>query len=157
MDAVRFPPCCTLGAMPNITFTLKREISRIARREVRGKIASLKKAAASFRAQIAALKRQNQALEQGVRRLRKASPKTPAAEPVAQDATIRFRFSPQGLATHGVGSGFRLGNVGYWSGPQTSQSTSGKTARLGLARSICQPSRRSERWARRKQRNGWLR
>ena len=43
--------------MPNIATILKHEISRVARREVRGETQSLKKAAGAHRAEIAALKR----------------------------------------------------------------------------------------------------
>jgi DNA-binding transcriptional regulator YiaG len=84
--------------MPNIASILKSEISRVARKEVRGETASLKKAATAHRAEIAALKRRTQALEQELRRLAKSSPK-----PVTVDATDQpsraLRFSAKGLAS----------------------------------------------------------
>jgi DNA-binding transcriptional regulator YiaG len=84
--------------MPNIASLLKSEITRVARKEVRAEIASLKKASAAHRAEIAALKRRAQALEQETRRLSKASPKRVAA--VANDAASQtLRFSAKGLAS----------------------------------------------------------
>lgn len=87
-----------MAVMPNIASILKSEISRVARKEVRSQTLSLKKAIGAFRAEIAALKRRAQALEQEVRRLNKASAK---AAPIA--ATERSaqtpRFSAKGLGS----------------------------------------------------------
>ena len=55
--------------MANIASLLKSEISRVARKEVRGEIAGLKKAVSSYRSEIAALKRRTLALEAELRRL----------------------------------------------------------------------------------------
>ena len=55
--------------MPNIGTVLKSEISRIARKEVRGELLKLKKASAQYRSEIAALKRRAQSLEQQLGRL----------------------------------------------------------------------------------------
>ena len=57
--------------MPNIASVLKSEISRIARREVKGETAALKKAAGVYRSEIAALKRRTRSLEQQLRQLGK--------------------------------------------------------------------------------------
>ena len=46
--------------MPNIASVLKTEIARVARKEVRSEIGSLKKATATYRTEIAALKRRAQ-------------------------------------------------------------------------------------------------
>jgi hypothetical protein len=62
-----------MATMPNIASVLKTEISRVARNEVRTKTASLKKAASSHCAEIAALRRRLQALALKVRRLAKTS------------------------------------------------------------------------------------
>ncbi len=84
--------------MPNIASLLKSEISRVARKEVRSETASLKKAVAAYRADIAALKRRAQALEQALRRLGRASAK--AAPAVASDEPSQtLRFSAKGLAS----------------------------------------------------------
>ena len=82
--------------MPNIATALKQEISRIARREIRGETAALKKAATNYRSEIAALKRRAQALEQQVRRLTKWKA-PPEADPDGSPAN--FRFSAKGLAS----------------------------------------------------------
>jgi DNA-binding transcriptional regulator YiaG len=84
--------------MPNIASILKSEISRVARKQVRGETIGLKKAVSAYRAEIAALKRRTQALEQELRRLSKASAK--AAPPAADEVPSRpVRFSAKGLAT----------------------------------------------------------
>ena len=59
--------------MTNVASVLKAEISRVARKEVRGETIGLKKAVAAYRREIAALKRRTQALEQLVRRGSKAA------------------------------------------------------------------------------------
>jgi DNA-binding transcriptional regulator YiaG len=83
--------------MPNIASILKSEISRVARKEVRAQTQGLKKAAAAYRADIAALKRRVHALEQELRRVgRLGTRQTP---PVAGADTPRsIRFSAKSLA-----------------------------------------------------------
>jgi len=84
--------------MPNIASILKDEIARVARKEVRGATAGLKKSAVAHRAEIAALKRRAQVLEQELRRLTKASAKL--APVVAEDdSSPPRRFSAKGLAS----------------------------------------------------------
>lgn len=84
--------------MPNIASVLKSEIARVARKEVRGEIASLKKSAGSYRAEIAALKKRTLALEQELRRLGK--PSTKAVPIIANETPSRtLRFSAKGLAS----------------------------------------------------------
>jgi DNA-binding transcriptional regulator YiaG len=84
--------------MANIASLLKSEISRVARKEVRGEVAGLKKAVSSYRSEIAALKRRAQTLEAELRRLGKATAK--ASPAVAQEPVARaHRFSPKGLAS----------------------------------------------------------
>jgi DNA-binding transcriptional regulator YiaG len=92
-----FSSTAQLHAMANIASLLKSEISRVARKEVRGETAGLKKAVSSYRSEIAALKRRALALEAELRRLGKAATKDrPAA---AEEAPARApRFSPKGLA-----------------------------------------------------------
>ena len=89
--------------MPNIASVLKAEISRVARKEVRGETASLKKAAGIARSDIAALKRWVQDLEQELRRLHRGLPKAeaPATAPAPAPAPdfSKFRFSAKGLAS----------------------------------------------------------
>ena len=97
--------------MPNIATTLKQEISRIARREIRGETTALKKAAATYRAEIAALKRRAGDLEQQLRRLTKAIGKAPTNS--AGDAPpARTRFSAKGLASQRRRLGLSASDVG---------------------------------------------
>ena len=97
--------------MPNIASILKSEISRVARKEVRGETLALKKAVGAYRAEIAALKRRAQALEQELRRLGKAAPK---AAPLVADAqsSPTLRFSAKGLASQRNRLGLSAEDIG---------------------------------------------
>lgn len=89
--------------MPNIASVLKLEISRIARKEVRGETESLKKAVATYRNEIVALKRRAKQLEDQVRQLGKngsraatnATAKATVEVPVSAET---IRFSAKALA-----------------------------------------------------------
>lgn len=84
--------------MPNIATVLKEEILRLARKELRKELETLKKASSQYRSEIAALKRRALSLEKEVARLEKQGGKpkpTPSSE-----AQEKIRFSPKGLATH---------------------------------------------------------
>jgi len=83
--------------MANIASLLKSEISRVARKEVRGETAGLKKAAGNCRSEIAALKRRVRALEVELRRLGKAAARAAPAQ-AAEAAPARLRFSAKSLA-----------------------------------------------------------
>lgn len=73
--------------MPSFTAILKTEITRLARKEIRGEIEPLKKANAGYRRDIAALKRQVRDLEREIGRNAKA--KSPAvAKPQEKPAGI---------------------------------------------------------------------
>jgi len=97
--------------MPNIASILKEEIARIARKEVRGETAGLKKTASSHRAEIAALKRRVQVLEQDLRRLTKSSPQSRPATAEDSDAQ-RLRFSAKGLASQRKRLGLSAAELG---------------------------------------------
>lgn len=89
----------TMSSMANIASLLKSEIARVARKEVRGETAGLKKAISSYRSEIAALKRRALLLESELRRLSKAAGH---AVPAAADGGApprAQRFSPKGLAS----------------------------------------------------------
>jgi DNA-binding transcriptional regulator YiaG len=81
--------------MPNIASILKAEIARVARKEVRGEIQNLKKAAATHRSEIARLKRRAQALERQLKRLDRGR----AAPETGEDEGPHLRFSAKGLAS----------------------------------------------------------
>lgn len=84
--------------MANIGTLLKSEISRVARKELRGEIQSLKKSISSYRSQIAQLKKRTQALEQQVRRQGKAVAKAAPAAAPEDEGGGKIRFSAKGFA-----------------------------------------------------------
>jgi DNA-binding transcriptional regulator YiaG len=100
-----------MSPMPNIASILKAEISRVARKEVRGEIASLKKAIGAYRTEIAALKRRAQTAEKQLHHLRKASSKVAAPE-VSDAATQTPRFSAKGLLSQRKRLGLSAENCG---------------------------------------------
>ena len=83
--------------MPNIATLLKHEISRIARKEVRAETSHLKKAVATYRSEIAALKRRALELEKKLSR-RGREPASPAPEAGAETAK-KGRYSARSLAS----------------------------------------------------------
>uniref|UniRef100_UPI00403A4768 helix-turn-helix domain-containing protein n=1 Tax=Variovorax sp. BK018 TaxID=3450241 RepID=UPI00403A4768 len=87
--------------MPNIASILKAEISRVARKEVRAEIETLKKASAAYRSSIAELRRQVSSLEKELRRAAKgASRSTVTTDSEADEAGTKRRFSATRLAAH---------------------------------------------------------
>lgn len=88
--------------MPNIASILKAEISRVARKEVRAEIETLKKASVAHRASIAELRRQVNALEKELRRVVKGAARPATAPDSADEAAegTKRRFSSARLAAH---------------------------------------------------------
>jgi DNA-binding transcriptional regulator YiaG len=88
--------------MPNIESVLKSEIARLARKQVRAEVASLKKATSQQRAHLAALRREVEALERAVKKLSKgavtASRVTNESNTSGEERAPRFRAT--GLASH---------------------------------------------------------
>jgi DNA-binding XRE family transcriptional regulator len=79
--------------LSNIAIALRAEITRLARKELRGETAKLKKASVQYRSDIAALKRRVTSLEsQSPGRAIRIS-----AAPAAGDASARIRYSAKGL------------------------------------------------------------
>ena len=97
--------------MPNFASVLKDEILRLARKEVRKEIESLRKASAQYRSDIAALKRQVATLEKQQARIDKKGSSKVAAEPEGEGAT-RFRFSAKRLAAMRGKLGVSAGEFG---------------------------------------------
>src|SRR5881398_1662866 len=97
--------------MPNIASALKAEISRLARKELRGETGNTKRAVATYRHEIAEMKRRMASLEREVARLRKANGK---AAPVAEDDGDRpsLRFRAAGFAAHRQRLGLSAAEVG---------------------------------------------
>ena len=90
--------------MPNLTSTLKQEISRLARKELRSETENLKKRSALYRSEIATLKRRIDDLERQIgtprRGSQNAAPKANGAEQHAEEAngSAKPRFSARSLA-----------------------------------------------------------
>ena len=91
-------------SMTNFTSVLKSEIARVARREVRAEIESLKKASTQYRSAIAQLRREVAALHKELRQAHRpaagaARASSGAPAPADGDAQAR-RFSATRLASH---------------------------------------------------------
>jgi DNA-binding transcriptional regulator YiaG len=87
--------------MPNLATALKSEIARIARKELRGDLEALKKASASYRREIASLKRRNAELERQLKRVAKSAPRARASAAASTEILDgrQLRFSPTRLAS----------------------------------------------------------
>ncbi|QBK04647.1 helix-turn-helix domain-containing protein [Hylemonella gracilis] len=82
--------------MANITSLLKSEITRLARKEIRSEVQSLKKAVAHYRSDIAKLKRELAAQEKKIVRLGKSKP---SSVDEASNESPKLRFRAAGFAT----------------------------------------------------------
>jgi DNA-binding transcriptional regulator YiaG len=97
--------------MPNIASVLKDEIARLARKEVRSEIESLRKASVQYRSEIAALKRRVSNLEKQQGRLvKKDSRKLVTSE--EGEETTRFRFSAKRIAAQRQKLGVSANDMG---------------------------------------------
>ncbi len=85
--------------MPNLASVLKDEIRRLARREARAQIDSLKSASAQYRRDIAALKRRVNEQERTIARLQKQAATGKVAAASIENGTS-VRFSPDWVANH---------------------------------------------------------
>jgi DNA-binding transcriptional regulator YiaG len=97
--------------MPNIAQVLKQEIARIARRQSRAEIATLKRAVTRHRSDIAELKRQIAAL---TRQLAAAGRRSAATAPqqASPESAALARFSAKGLASHRRRLGLSAADLG---------------------------------------------
>lgn len=80
--------------MANFANALTSELKRLARKELKADLEALRKTTASYRSEIAALKRRVSELEKGNRVLSKSVSKTIAAQPQAEESdgsNLRFR------------------------------------------------------------------
>ena len=99
--------------MPNIGTVLKTEITRLARKEVRGEVTALRKASAGYRRDIAALKRQVTDLQRQLAAVMRTSKRT---QPVESTESTKARFSATGLKTHRAKLGLSAGDYGRLAG-----------------------------------------
>lgn len=83
--------------MPNIASALKAEISRLARKEIRGEVTRLQQAVTAYRGEIAALKRRVSELERDAKHSARRE-RAPAPDISEDGAGLRFRA--EGFAQH---------------------------------------------------------
>lgn len=84
--------------MPNIGSLLREEISRLARKELRTQVETLRKASTQYRHTIAALRRQVSTLERQVASLEKKAGNAPAAQSSTGNGDAQqVRFVAKGL------------------------------------------------------------
>jgi DNA-binding XRE family transcriptional regulator len=95
--------------MPNIASILKEEIQRLARKELRANTENLKKAVATYRSEIAALKRRVEQLERQQKRTVKAISAAPQEAP---DGETMHRWRAAGFAQHRKRLGLSAADAG---------------------------------------------
>jgi DNA-binding XRE family transcriptional regulator len=98
--------------MPNIASAFKSEIARVARKEVKGEIQSLKKLSSLHRSHIAALKRQVTALEKLLRQAAKGVRVQPPVAAAEDSEAAGLRFRAKGFATHRARLGLSAAQAG---------------------------------------------
>lgn len=81
--------------MTNFAAQLKSEIQRIARKEIRSETSALRRSAATYRAEIAALKRRLSVLESSVKKLSKSA----SAKQVEPEEPSSLRWRAPGFAS----------------------------------------------------------
>tara|TARA_R110000823_G_scaffold171736_9_gene304217 strand:+ start:63648 stop:64085 length:438 start_codon:yes stop_codon:yes gene_type:complete len=91
--------------LSSLAKVLKDEIARLARKEARAEAASLQKASAQYRRDIAGLKRQVKSLEQRLSFLEKQEKKRVTADAPVEQAE-QVRFSPKYVKSHREKLGF---------------------------------------------------
>lgn len=97
--------------MPNIASVLKEEVLRLARKEVRSATEGLKKASATYRSEIAALKRRLAALEKELGRSRAPRPAGPDSDG-DQEGGVKIRYSAKRLARQRQKLGLSAADMG---------------------------------------------
>jgi len=101
--------------MPNLGTVLKAEISRLARKEVRAEVETLRKASGTYRREIAELKRQVAQLERRLKQASKARPSA-ASAPEGEETSTRMRFSAKGLQSLRAKLGLSAADFGALAG-----------------------------------------
>jgi len=101
--------------MPNIASALKEEITRLARKEARVHVESLKKASNQYRRDIAELKRQVATLMQHATRAAKVAART-TTHPASEANPAKIRFVPKGLRSQRARLGLSAAEYGKLAG-----------------------------------------
>jgi DNA-binding transcriptional regulator YiaG len=97
--------------MPNIAVTLRQEITRLARREIRSQTQGLRKASAQFRRDVAGLKRHASKLKSEVARLERRVGKDVAPQITEADAA-KVRFSAKSVVAQRARLGISAADYG---------------------------------------------
>lgn len=101
--------------MTTFADSLKREIARVARKELRDEIAAIRKTATFQKSEVAALKRQVQALQSEVRKISKAQVRIKVEDPRSDSSRGRpgrkVLFSAERLKTQRARLGFTQGQM----------------------------------------------
>lgn len=85
--------------MPNLASALREEITRLARKELRGEIDALRKTSSHYRGEIAALKRRITDLEQRLKRTAKQAEKAVTHVQTDEQPVGKLRFRADGFRT----------------------------------------------------------
>ena len=101
--------------MKNLTNALRAEITRLAKKEAKAQISSLKSASAAYRREIAELKRTVNRLERRLRYV-EAQERKRAEKPPPKKLAEGARFSAQGLKSHRERLGLSAANYGRLAG-----------------------------------------
>jgi DNA-binding transcriptional regulator YiaG len=97
--------------MPNVGALLRDEITRLARREIRGLVEPVRKASAQYRREIAALKRQVAQQQRRLSLLERKAARSAAATPAAP-GPAQVRFVARGLHSQRTRLGLSASNYG---------------------------------------------
>lgn len=101
--------------MPNLAVTLRHEITRLARREIRSQTHGLRKASAQFRRDIAELKRHSSKLNSEVARLERRVGKVSASD-ITEAGSERVRFTAKSVISQRRRLGISAADYGKLAG-----------------------------------------
>ncbi len=100
--------------MPNLIDALKKEITRLARKETKGQTTALRAASARYRREIADLKRVTKDLEKRLAQIEQQERKR--AEKPSSPELAEGRFSAKGLKSHRAKLGLSVADYGLLAG-----------------------------------------
>ena len=84
--------------MSTFATQIKKEISRLAKKEIRAETQTLKKASAQYRSEIAALKRRISGLESQIKKMGEGASRSKAVEASEEEGGTALRFRVAGFA-----------------------------------------------------------
>ena len=101
--------------MPNLLDALKKEITRLARKETKSQITALRAASARYRREIAELKRATKDLEKRLVRVERQQ-RERAEKPTSPELPEGKRFSPKWLKSHRAKLGLSVADYALLAG-----------------------------------------